>query len=148
MKKGGYILGAIFIGVIIAIVVVFMVMRNGENNGTNDNGLSSGESDDSGTIIDINGIEISTFCIENIHCILVRDDLNYSTCFPGICEGIDYSLDIWIAVNGVDFVAFRESVEPKNCGAPPGCPVPYFNDSYMAQCDNNLCEKVLRNLVP
>ncbi|MFP3910230.1 MAG: hypothetical protein ACLFVX_10285 [Archaeoglobaceae archaeon] len=94
--------------------------------------------------IEINGQEVSTDCEVDEDCVLVDRQLNYSSCWPGACEEVDYSLPKYVAVNEKSFKDFKEKVGPPEdeCGPQPLCPIRIINDNFTARCIDNTCKKV------
>ncbi|MFO7966035.1 MAG: hypothetical protein R6U44_00355 [Archaeoglobaceae archaeon] len=94
--------------------------------------------------IEIQGHEVSRECEADKDCVLVNKQLNYSSCWPGACEEIDYSLSRYIAVNQDSFEDFKEIVGPSRdeCGLKPLCPIKIVNDNFTASCVDNICVKV------
>lgn len=87
---------------------------------------------------------VSIECSQDNDCTLADRTLDYSGCYPGYCDTIDYSLEKYVAVNNEDYLQLRNSVAPAedSCGPAPGCPTAYRNTNYRARCVKQLCQKV------
>lgn len=94
--------------------------------------------------VEIQGHEISMECEADKDCVLVNKQLNYSSCWPGVCEEIDYSLPKYVAVNEESFEDFKGIVSSPGdeCGPQPLCPIKIINDNFTARCMDNICKKV------
>jgi len=82
-------------------------------------------------------------CNGDSDCFLTNEKLltEKDICWPGACSEIDYSLDIFIAVNKGSFQQFVSSYR-KECGPPPSCPNKVINTNFEARCLNNVCKKI------
>jgi hypothetical protein len=83
-------------------------------------------------------------CAGDADCILVDSALGFSCCWAGRCDGLDYSLERWIAVNSEWYSNGRMENCPSEdkCGPAPMCPTRAINLNYSAVCVQNSCVKV------
>lgn len=83
-------------------------------------------------------------CSRDADCVLVNSALGFGCCWAGRCEGIDYSLPEWIAVNAEWYAQGRIENCPseEECGPAPMCPARAINIDYSAVCVQNSCVKV------
>jgi len=87
----------------------------------------------------------NTSCEGAEDCMLINKDLEYSCCWVGACDPIDYSLEKWIAVNKAWFDEGRLTSCPatQECGPAPLCVIQAVNVDFTAQCGvDQVCQKV------
>lgn len=82
-------------------------------------------------------------CETDSDCMLIDKTLNFSCCYAGYCNAIDYSQEKWIAVNQKWFNEKQDQYCPpiEECGPAPGCPTEIINDGFEAKCIQNQCVK-------
>jgi hypothetical protein len=142
-------------GMVIGIIVVLVLMGVAFYLGylfSIDDGVEPpiDDSGDGDNYVEMNGVKVSTSCDDDGDCTIVNKELNYRSCFPGICERVDYSLDRFVAVNIESFDIYKESelkFRPTNeeCGVvTPLCPASNINTNFDAKCINDLCKKIAR----
>jgi hypothetical protein len=87
---------------------------------------------------------VRTMCQTDNDCQLIDRNQNFSCCWAGRCETIDYSKDNWIAASNLWFSKQQEQICPTKdqCGPAPGCPTRIKNSNFIAKCINNACQKV------
>jgi len=83
-------------------------------------------------------------CQVDADCHLVNEEYNFSCCWTGNCQIIDYSQEKWIAINARWFhqQQTKHCPEKSACGQAPRCVERIINSDYMARCQNNVCRKL------
>ncbi len=84
-----------------------------------------------------------TSCDTDNDCVLIDTTKQFSCCYAGYCDEIDYSISKWEAVNAQWFSNGQTAYCPsaQECGPAPGCPTRIVNNNYRAACQNRLCVK-------
>jgi hypothetical protein len=85
-------------------------------------------------------------CMVDSDCTLINEKLEYSCCYAGSCEIIDYSQKKWVSVNKEWFEDKQNRFCPpiENCGPAPGCATQKINDRFEATCVQNKCQKTYK----
>ena len=90
----------------------------------------------------LNGAIVSQVCKVDGDCMLINTELGFGCCYAGYCDGIDYSLEKWIAVRTGSFNSVHSNYCTQKCGPAPGCPTRLINGNFEAKCINNTCVKM------
>ncbi len=92
-------------------------------------------------------IDYDITCAADADCAIYDMDLyRPCRCHPGACQAADYSKETWVALNSAafsrDYAASANCPSAKECGPSPGCPSPWVEPAYHAECMSGKCAKL------